>query len=235
IGTVIIRTSKALRMLASTSALTEFGKASRASGHARRDRLARRRNRAGDNPPSARSGREGTHRWWGWRSTGSPSCPDRSAPHFRRFIDTGLDNGLAERFNRTMKEQAIHGRIFKNLEEARAATIAFRDDRYNRDRRLGEPGFKSALEARQERLMKLAARAAKACPNNRSRYMQRWPYHSQQTTHNTAADDAQRRSMQVNDPASPPGAVGVGITPNVVASKLMPPASADTNLARPHL
>ncbi|KAB7575673.1 hypothetical protein [Verminephrobacter eiseniae] len=86
-----------------------------------------------------------------------------------------------------MKEQAIHGRIFKNLEEARAATIAFRDDRYNRDRRLGEPGFKSALEARQERLMKLAARAAKACPNNRSRYMQRWPYHSQQTTHSGGA------------------------------------------------
>ncbi|MCW5259616.1 helix-turn-helix transcriptional regulator [Verminephrobacter eiseniae] len=41
--------------------------------------------------------------------------------------------------------------------------------------------------------------------------------------------------MQVNDPASHPGAVGVGITPNVVASKLMPPASADTILARPHL
>ncbi|MCW5302361.1 hypothetical protein [Verminephrobacter eiseniae] len=42
-----------------------------------------------------------------------------------------------------MKEQAIHGRIFKNLEELRAATIAFRD-RYNRDRRLGELGFKSS-------------------------------------------------------------------------------------------
>jgi len=38
-------------MLASTSALTEFGKASRSSGHARRDRLARRRNCAGDSPP----------------------------------------------------------------------------------------------------------------------------------------------------------------------------------------
>ncbi|WP_265302183.1 integrase core domain-containing protein [Verminephrobacter eiseniae] len=101
-------------------------------------------------------------------------------------MDTGLDDGVAERFNRTMKEQAIHGRIFKSLEEVRAATIAFRD-RYNRDRRLGELGFKSPLEARQERLMKLAARAAKACPNNRSRYMQRWPHHSQQTTHSGGA------------------------------------------------
>jgi hypothetical protein len=55
-----------------------------------------------------------------------------------------------------MKEQAIHGRIFKNLEEVRAAAIAFKD-RYNRDWRLEKLGFKSPLEARQERLMKLAA------------------------------------------------------------------------------
>jgi hypothetical protein len=34
-----------------------------------------------------------------------------------------------------MKEQAIHGRIFKHLEEVRAAAIAFRD-RYNRYKRL---------------------------------------------------------------------------------------------------
>ena len=63
---------------------------------------------------------------------------------------------VAERFNRTMKEQAIHGRIFKNLEEVRAAAIAFKD-RYNRDWRLEKLGFKSPLEARQERLMELAA------------------------------------------------------------------------------
>jgi putative transposase len=64
-------------------------------------------------------------------------------------------NGVAERFNRTMKEQAIHGRIFNNLEEVRAAAVAFKD-RYNRDWRLEKLGFKSPLEARQERLMKLA-------------------------------------------------------------------------------
>ncbi|WGS46902.1 DDE-type integrase/transposase/recombinase [Burkholderia sp. JSH-S8] len=63
---------------------------------------------------------------------------------------------VAERFNRTMKEQAIHGRIFKNPEAVRAAAIAFKD-RYNRDWRLEKLGFKSPLEARQERLMKLAA------------------------------------------------------------------------------
>ncbi|WP_421042398.1 hypothetical protein [Paraburkholderia sp. A2RI-6] len=55
-----------------------------------------------------------------------------------------------------MKDQAIHGRIFRNLEEVRAAAIAFMD-RYNRDWRLEKLGFISPLEARQERLMELAA------------------------------------------------------------------------------
>jgi putative transposase len=72
------------------------------------------------------------------------------------FVAEPQTNGVAERFNRTMKEQAIHGRIFNNLEEVRAAAVAFKD-RYNRDWRLEKLGFKSPLEARQERLMKLAA------------------------------------------------------------------------------
>ncbi|RZF23429.1 IS3 family transposase [Paraburkholderia sp. UYCP14C] len=72
------------------------------------------------------------------------------------FVAEPQTNGVAERFNRTMKEQAIHGRIFRNLEEVRAAAIAFKD-RYNRHWRLEKLGFKSPLEARQERLMKLAA------------------------------------------------------------------------------
>ena len=72
------------------------------------------------------------------------------------FVAEPQTNGVAERFNRTMKQQAIHGRIFNNLEEVRAAAVAFKD-RYNRDWRLEKLGFKSPLEARQERLMKLAA------------------------------------------------------------------------------
>jgi transposase InsO family protein len=72
------------------------------------------------------------------------------------FVAEPQTNGVAERFNRTLKEQAIHGRIFNNLEEVRAAAVAFKD-RYNRDWRLEKLGFKSPLEARQERLMKLAA------------------------------------------------------------------------------
>ncbi len=72
------------------------------------------------------------------------------------FVAEPQTNGVAERFNRTLKEHAIHGRIFRNLEEVRAAAIEFKD-RYNRDWRLEKLGFKSPLEARQERLMKLAA------------------------------------------------------------------------------
>jgi putative transposase len=71
------------------------------------------------------------------------------------FVAEPQTNGVAERFNRTMKEQAIHGRIFNNLEEVRAA-VAFKD-RYNRDWRLEKLGFKSPLEARQDQLIKLAA------------------------------------------------------------------------------
>ena len=77
------------------------------------------------------------------------------APRYA-FVAEPQTNGVAERFNRTMKEQAIHGRIFNNLEEVRAAAVAFKD-RYNRDWRLEKLGFKSPLEARHERLMKLAA------------------------------------------------------------------------------
>jgi len=72
------------------------------------------------------------------------------------FVAEPQTNGVAERFNRTMKEQAIHGRIFLNVEEVRAAALAFKD-RYNREWRLEKLGFMSPLEARQVRLMKQAA------------------------------------------------------------------------------
>ncbi|KAF1065533.1 IS3 family transposase (plasmid) [Burkholderia gladioli] len=72
------------------------------------------------------------------------------------FVAEPQTNGVAERFNRTMKEQAVHGRLFKNVEEVRAAVVAFQD-RYNREWRLEKLGFKSPLEARQASLLKLAA------------------------------------------------------------------------------
>ncbi|MEX3548576.1 MAG: integrase core domain-containing protein [Burkholderia sp.] len=72
------------------------------------------------------------------------------------FVAEPQTNGVAERFNRTMKEQAIHGRLFKNAEEVRAAAVAFKN-RYNREWRLEKLGFKSPLEARQAALLPLAA------------------------------------------------------------------------------
>jgi hypothetical protein len=51
------------------------------------------------------------------------------------FVAEPQTNGVAERFNWTLKEQVIHGRLFRNLEEVRAAVTAFRD-RYNRHLRL---------------------------------------------------------------------------------------------------
>ncbi|MEX3606764.1 MAG: hypothetical protein VB142_12610 [Burkholderia sp.] len=58
--------------------------------------------------------------------------------------------------DRAMKEQAIHGRLFKNVEEVCAAGVAFKD-RYNREWRLEKLGFKSPLKARQAVLLPLAA------------------------------------------------------------------------------
>jgi putative transposase len=77
------------------------------------------------------------------------------APSFA-FVAEPQTNGVAERFNRTLKEQAIHGRIFRNVEEVRAAVIDFKD-RYNRHWRLEKLGFMSPLEARQAYAMRKAA------------------------------------------------------------------------------
>ncbi|MEX3583406.1 MAG: integrase core domain-containing protein [Burkholderia sp.] len=72
------------------------------------------------------------------------------------FVVEPQTNGVAERFNRTMKEQAIHGRLFNNVEEVRAAAVAFKD-RYNREWRLEKLVFKTPLEARQAPLLPPAA------------------------------------------------------------------------------
>ena len=77
------------------------------------------------------------------------------APSFA-FVAEPQTNGVAERFNRTLKEQAIHGRLFKNVEDVRAAVTAFKD-RYNRHWRLEKLDFMSPYEARQAYAMRKAA------------------------------------------------------------------------------
>ncbi|MEX3583601.1 MAG: integrase core domain-containing protein, partial [Burkholderia sp.] len=62
------------------------------------------------------------------------------------FVAEPQTNGVAERFNRTMKEQAIHGRPFNNVEEVRAAAGAFKD-RYNGEWRLEKPASRHPSKA----------------------------------------------------------------------------------------
>ena len=57
-------------------------------------------------------------------------------------------NGVVERWNRTLKEQAIYGRVFHNLAELRAAVAAF-VERYNQCWRLDKLSYRTPLEARE--------------------------------------------------------------------------------------
>jgi len=75
-------------------------------------------------------------------------------------VEEPQTNGVVERFNRTLKEQVIYGKVFKNLDEVRQAVLESRDN-YNRYWRLEKLGFMTPLEARQryenERLQPVAA------------------------------------------------------------------------------
>jgi len=72
------------------------------------------------------------------------------------FVEEPETNGVAERFNRTLKEQAIHGRIFKNLEEVREAVGQFVGD-YNAHWRPEKLEFRTPVEARQQYMLSHAA------------------------------------------------------------------------------
>ena len=63
------------------------------------------------------------------------------------FVRQPETNGVAERFNRTLKEQAIYGRVFYGVEDLRAAVGAFIDV-YNREWLVEKNGFLSPSEAR---------------------------------------------------------------------------------------
>jgi transposase InsO family protein len=57
-------------------------------------------------------------------------------------------NGVAERFNRTLKEQILAGRVFKNIAEVREAVKRF-VALYNAQWLVEKLGYQSPLEARQ--------------------------------------------------------------------------------------
>ena len=72
------------------------------------------------------------------------------------FVEEPQTNGVVERFNRTMKEQAINGRIFRNVEEVRAAVKTF-VELYNSQWLIEKNAFLSPHQARAERERQRAA------------------------------------------------------------------------------
>jgi putative transposase len=74
-------------------------------------------------------------------------------------VEEPQTNGVAERFNRTLKEQAIYGRAFHNIEEVRQAVGVF-VDLYNAEWRVEKNGFVSPRQAREAWLAALTVKAA---------------------------------------------------------------------------
>ncbi len=72
------------------------------------------------------------------------------------FVEEPETNGVAERRNRTLKEQAIHGIIFQNLEEVRAAVAEF-VEQYNKTWCLEKIGYQTPIEACEEHELRQAA------------------------------------------------------------------------------
>ena len=68
------------------------------------------------------------------------------------FVEEPETNGVVERWNRTLKEQAVYGRVFRNLAEVRAAVAEF-VVRYNQCWRLEKLAYRTPLEAREEYLV----------------------------------------------------------------------------------
>ena len=72
------------------------------------------------------------------------------------FLEEPETNGVAERWNRTLKEQAVYGRVFRNLADVRAAVGEF-VERYNQCWRLEKLAYRTPLEAREEYELRHAA------------------------------------------------------------------------------
>ena len=72
------------------------------------------------------------------------------------FLEEPETNGVVERWNRTLKEQAIYGRVFQNLADVRAAVAEF-VERYNQHWRLEKLAYRTPLEARERYELRHAA------------------------------------------------------------------------------
>jgi transposase InsO family protein len=72
------------------------------------------------------------------------------------FIHGPEANGVAKRFSRTLKEQAIYGRIFQNSDAPRAAVARFVET-YNQHWLVAKLGHPSPTQARHEYALAFAA------------------------------------------------------------------------------
>ena len=72
------------------------------------------------------------------------------------FLEEPETNGVAERWNRTLKEQAIYGRVFQKLDDVRTAVADF-VERYNQHWRLEKLGYQTPIEAREAYELRPAA------------------------------------------------------------------------------
>ena len=79
------------------------------------------------------------------------------------FVEEPQTNGVVERFNRTLKEQIVYGRIYKDAEELRAAVAAFMD-LYNRHWMLEKLDFQSPAQARASHAALLENGSPGECP-----------------------------------------------------------------------
>ena len=77
------------------------------------------------------------------------------------FVRQPETNGVAERFIRTLKEQVVWGRIFRNAEEVRGAVRAF-VARYNEHWLLEKNAYRSPAQTRREWFAALASIKAAA-------------------------------------------------------------------------
>ena len=82
-------------------------------------------------------------------------CPQGIHPSFG-FVEEPETNGVVERWNRTLKEQAVYGRVFRNLAEVRTAVAEFAE-RYNQCWRLEKLAYRTPLEPREEYELRQAA------------------------------------------------------------------------------
>ena len=71
------------------------------------------------------------------------------------FVEESETHGVAKRWSRPLKEHAIHGSIFQNLEVVRVAVAGF-VEQHNATWRIEKLGCHTPIEAREEHTLRQA-------------------------------------------------------------------------------